>query len=145
MLDTTFTTLLEGFLNSDAARTAGMPAVAICPVLKMDSQADRKDPCLLISADEAGDGRSRQLTITVTLKSQKPRSETDPYLNAALTRLRDQSTFYEYLATTTAALRTGYQLEAITYPAPQNVKREDDGTTEASISAVYHLTLPLRG
>jgi hypothetical protein len=143
MLDTTFTTILDGFLNSAAARTAGMPAAAVCPVLQMDSQDDRKDPCLLISVDEAGEGRSRQLTVTVTMKSQKARSITDPYLASALTRLRDQAAFYDHLATTAASLRTGYQLEAITYPAPQNVKREEDGTTESSISAVYHLTLPL--
>lgn len=143
MLDITFTTLLDGFLNSDDARTAGMPAANVCPVLKMDSGADRPDPCLMITVDEQGDGRMRQVVATVSLQSQKPRSETDGYLNAALTRLRDQSAFYAYLAAADVALRTGYQLEAISYPAPQNVKREDNGTTEASISAVYHLTLPL--
>lgn len=143
MLDTTFVTLLHGYLDSDAARTAGMPAATVCPVLKMDSGDDRPDPCLLISADEAGEGRQRQITVTVTIKSQKARSITDPYLNSALTRLRHQSDFYEYLATTSETLRTGYQLDAITYPASPNVQRAEDGTTETSIAATYHLTLPL--
>lgn len=143
MLDTTFVTILDGYLNSTAARADGMPAVDVCPVLKMDSGADKPDPALVITADEQGEGRTRQIQCLVTLHSQSDRSTTDAYLDAALARLRNQSSFYEYYAATAVALRTGYHLDAISYPAPQNIRREDTGATESSIAITFHVTLPL--
>lgn len=143
MLNTAFLTIFDGYLNSAAARTAGMPATAVCPVIRMDSQAERPDPALVLTVDEAGDARQRQIVVAVTMRSAKPRSVTDAYLDAVRQRLRDQGAFYEHLRGVDVALRTGWHLEAITYPAPANVRREDDGTTETSVGMVLHLILPL--
>jgi hypothetical protein len=142
MLDSTFVTLLDGYLNSAAARTAGMPATSVCPVLKMDSQADKPDPCLVITVEEQGEGRIRQMQCLVTLHSQLDRSTTDAYLDAALTRLRDRVAWETYLAATSIDLRTGYQIEAVSVPAAQSAKREDTGATETSIATTFYLTLP---
>ncbi len=140
-LDLTFVHIIHGYLDTAASRTAGIPAAADCALLKMDSDADDKDPRICITADEQGSARSRQITVGAVARGTAARSVTDPWLVAIGDRLADHTALFAHIATLDAALRTGWQIEHITPPATMKVQREENGPIESGVGIQIHLTV----
>jgi|GEM_PF-1799111 len=140
-LDLLFVDIIHGYLDTAASRTAGVPAAADCALLKMDADADDKDPRICITAVENGEVRSRQMAIIAVCRSTKARSITDPWLAAVRARLADQAAFFEYFTTLPIAQRTGYQIEKMSPPHAGKLQRDPMGPIESGVGVIIHLTV----
>lgn len=141
MFDLLFTSLVYGYLNTADSRTAGIPAASVCALLQMDSDADDIDPRIAITAVEAGDTRSRQISVIAVCRGTSPRSITDPWMNAVSARLADQVALFAYIATLPLAQRIGYQIEKISPPHSGKLQRDVHGPIEVGIGVIFYLTV----
>ena len=140
MFDLLFSTIIHGYLNTDASRAAGIPAAAECALFEMDSEDDDKDPRIVILASETGEHRARQIGVVAVSRSTKGRTITDPWMTKVKERLADQTALFAYIAALPVAQRTGYQIEKITPPNAAKVQRDAMSSIEVGVGIIIHLT-----
>ncbi len=141
MRDLIFTNFIHGYLDTAASRAVGIPAAAVCALLKMDADTDDLDPRICITAEEQGTNRSRQLTVTISARGTVARATTDPWLDAIALRLADHHQLALHLAAQNYSTRLGYQIEHVTPPAAVRVQRTETGPIESAVAITFHLTV----
>lgn len=141
VLDTLFVEIVQGYLDTNDSRAAGIPATADCALLKMDSDADDQDPRIAITAVENGENRNRQISVIAVCRGTKPRSITDPWMTAVRYRLADLDAFFDYYAALPVAQRSGYQIEKVSPPHAGKLQRDPTGPIETGVGIIIYVTV----
>lgn len=140
-LDLLFVDIFHGYLDTAASRTAGVPAASACALLKMDGDANEKDPRICIHVTVEGESRSKQINVSAVARGSQPRSTTGPWLAKIGDRMADEIALLAYIATLPVEKRTGWQFEALSHPMPAKVMREEGGIIESGIGVRLLVTI----
>lgn len=140
-LDLLLVDIVHSYLDTAASRTAGVPAANVCALLKQDADTDDIDPRLCVTAVEQGEGRVRQVNVSILARGSMARSVSAPWLSAVWDRLADRTAFFVHLASLTVAQRSGWQLEEMTRPFAARIQREEGGVIESGVGLTFHLTV----
>lgn len=140
-LDLLFVDIFHAYLNTDASRAAGVPAATDCALLKMDGDADEKDPRICITAEVEGTNRSKSINVIAVARGTQSRSVTGPWLAKVGQRMADEAALMAYIATLTLAQRTGWQIEHLSPAMPARILREDGGVSESGIGVRVLVTI----
>ncbi|MDP1587071.1 MAG: hypothetical protein Q8M07_04980 [Prosthecobacter sp.] len=138
-LDILFANISRDYLDTDASRSAGVPAANACALLSMDADTDDKDPRICLMVDVQGSGRSRQLNVIALARGTQPRAVTAPWLAAVGERLADAASFYAWLKTLPEEKRAGWELHHLTRPLNVKVQHEEGGVIESGIGVAMHV------
>lgn len=140
--DLLFVDIFHGFLDAAESRTAGVPATSECALLKMDGDAEEKDPRICIMVEWEGTGIAKQINVIAVARGTKPRSITGPWLAKVADRMADETALLAYIATLPAEKRQGWQFEHLSPPMPAKVMREEGGSIESGIGVRMLITMP---
>jgi hypothetical protein len=123
--------IIRGYLDTDASRTAGVPTI---PVRMMDDGTDAVTPRLVVVAEMEGEGGSRTVDVHVNLhgilgteRGQTTREQASAWISEVDERCRDRAALNTYIAALSEAVRTGFQILRLTFPAPPPIDRETEG------------------
>ncbi|HBJ85430.1 MAG TPA: hypothetical protein DDZ88_16445 [Verrucomicrobiales bacterium] len=139
--DLLFVDIFHSFLDTAASRAVGVPPAADCALLKMDSDADDKDPRICITAEMEGTGHSKSINVIAVSRGTQPRSITGPWLAKIGDRMADEAALMAHLASLPLAQRTGWQCEHLSPPMPARILREDGGISESGIGVRLLITV----
>ncbi len=140
--DLLFVDIFHGYLDTAASRAAGVPAAADCALLKMDGDADDKDPRICLTVEWEGTGIAKQINVIAVARGTQPRSVTGPWLAKVGERMADETALLAYIATLPAEQRQGWQFEHLSPPMPGRILREEGGVSESGIGVRMLITMP---
>lgn len=140
---TQLATLFQGYLDTAASHTAGVPA---WPIQIQDDGSTLRYPSIVIRADDRTGSRVRTCIVTATVHSAPEPDDdaiqlaADAALAAINTQLQDEDAIWAHIAAAAENLRTGWTLHHITHPTPDDVKRDEAESTSA-LHAVIQLLI----
>lgn len=143
---TALATLFATYLDTAASHTAGVPD---WPIQTQDDGSTLTTPSITIRVDDRTGDRFRTTLITATVHSAPEpgdgaaQTAADTALAAINARLNDEDAIWAHIAAAAENLRTGWSLQHLTHPAPEDTRRDENEATTAQ-HAVLQLMIQIR-
>ena len=148
--DYALASLVLAYLRTAESQAVGVPDDDACPLKLVDHGEEKPANTMIVSGVESGSGKAH--TVIVMIKhsfmpgsasddGQISRTQSSTWLRAIDNRLRDEKSWWTWLAAQDAAQRLGFEILHISHPAAADITRDENNEAEAAVAVAFDLVV----